>query len=521
MGSAIKSRGFLAAAATVVSLALLLPANAQFWGDSWGNRQPRQNNGWGWGGGWGDQAPRPRNPLPFQHREQRHQEREREVDYSRAPAASPRKDATTQIVVMGDAMADWLAYGLEDALSEKPEFGVVRKHRTDSGIIRYEHRRDKDIEWVQIAREIIAAEKPKFIVMMVGNNDRQAIREKPPVAARPVAPKPAAQPASPPAQAAAPEPAKPANAEQQDAELQPPEQNAAPEPAPVPTTEQGRLAAYGPWEFRSEKWEVAYIKRVDATIAALKSAGVPVIWVGLPAQRAAKATQDVQYLNEIYKSRADRAGIVYVDIWDGFVDESGRFSPTGPDYEGQIRRLRSADGVYFTKFGARKLALYVDREIQRNIVNRAVPVALPPVEPGAHAPNGKSGGPQQRPAVGPVLPLTATPHVASEELLGGSRAPPRPGQDPVAARVLTKGEPIAAPTGRADDFSWPPKPVNVDPSALPATPPSPAVAVQPKPAQVAGEAAPADTKPPAQKKRRATRPPVALNPQGFFGGLFR
>jgi hypothetical protein len=58
-----------------------------------------------------------------------------------------------------------------------------------------------------------------------------------------------------------------------------------------------------------------------------------------------------------------------------FVDEAGRYSPQGPDYEGQIRRLRSGDGVYFTKFGARKLALYVDREIQRT-ANRGMPVAL-------------------------------------------------------------------------------------------------------------------------------------------------
>jgi hypothetical protein len=50
-------------------------------------------------------------------------------------------------------------------------------------------------------------------------------------------------------------------------------------------------------------------------------------------------------LNELYRSRAEKAGIVYVDIWDGFVDESGRYSPDGPDFEGQIRRLRSSDGV--------------------------------------------------------------------------------------------------------------------------------------------------------------------------------
>jgi hypothetical protein len=53
------------------------------------------------------------------------------------PRAAPRKDATVKIVVMGDANADWLAYGLEDAFSKKTDIGIVRKHRTDSGLIRY------------------------------------------------------------------------------------------------------------------------------------------------------------------------------------------------------------------------------------------------------------------------------------------------------------------------------------------------------------------------------------------------
>ena len=58
------------------------------------------------------------------------------------------------------------------------------------------------------------------------------------------------------------------------------------------TAMKSRAASYGPWEFHSEKWEIAYIKRVDATISALKSAGIPVIWVGLPSQRGAKASTD-------------------------------------------------------------------------------------------------------------------------------------------------------------------------------------------------------------------------------------
>src|SRR5258708_18233246 len=95
------------------------------------------------------------------------------------------------MVVMGDANADWLAYGLEDAFSENPDVGTVRKHRTDSGLIRYDQRRDS--EWPQVVREIIAAEKPQLVVIMIGNNDRQTIREKAPPPA-PANPHPATKP---------------------------------------------------------------------------------------------------------------------------------------------------------------------------------------------------------------------------------------------------------------------------------------------------------------------------------------
>jgi uncharacterized protein len=467
MTAPLKSRLFAAALAGI-SLALLLPAQAQFW--DWGNRPQRQQNqnpfgGWfggGRGGGFFEGPPQQQAP----------------VDYSRAPPPAQKKpEATTSIVVVGDANADWLAYGLEDAFAEKPEFNIVRKHRTDSGLISYGRR---DVEWPQAAREIIAAEKPKFIVMMIGNNDRQLIREKAPVAAKPGAPKAGAQQAQQPAAPAA-APAQPADPEQQ------PDEEKAPELPANATPEQVRQAAQGPWEFHTERWEIAYIRRIDATIAALKSAGVPVIWVGLPSQRGAKASADSSYLNEIYRSRADKAGIIYVDIWDGFVDESGRFSPQGPDYEGQIRRLRTGDGVYFTKFGARKLAHYVEREIQRNIANRGLPVALPmPVDPGAQTP----GGPAQRPAAGPVVPLTSV-KVTPEELIGGGRAAPRAAIDATATRGLTKGEPISAPTGRADDFSWPrggpaanAEPVAPEPAATPAAPP-PAAPKKPAPAAAA------------------------------------
>src|SRR4030088_2360255 len=173
---------FRAAPVALIMFVLSLPAYAQYWGDPWRGRQQQYNpfgSFWGdrSGGFWGQkEAPR----YPRQRERAREAEREQPPDYSRAPSATPRKDATLKIVVMGDANADWLAYGLEDAYSEKPEIGIVRKHRTDSGLISYDARRDG--EWPQLAREIITAEKPKYIVMMVGNNDRQTIREKTPPA---------------------------------------------------------------------------------------------------------------------------------------------------------------------------------------------------------------------------------------------------------------------------------------------------------------------------------------------------
>jgi len=477
------------APAALIIFALVLPANAQYWGNSWG------------GGGWRQQQ-QPYNPYGGYGRDRERDywgyhhwtpsprlrervEKEQPADYSHAPAATPHKDATVKIVVMGDANADWLAYGLEEAFSEKPEIGIVRKHRTDSGLIWYDRRRES--EWPQVAREIIAAEKPNFVIMMIGNNDHQTIREK--------APPPA--PNAPPAQPAQAGPATPP-----DLERQPVEQQRL-------TPAQARQAASGPWEFQSEKWEQAYIKRIDATIAALKSGGVPVIWVGLPSQRDTEVAADSSYLNELYRSQAEKAGIAYVDIWDGFVDEAGKFSAQGPDYLGQTRRLRSGDGVYFTKFGARKLALYVEREID-HIGNKSVPVALPvPAGAGPQAPNAKADGPAQRPAAGPIVSLTET-RIAPEELIGGGATPA------AVTGALTTGGPRPAPSGRADDFSWPRGIVNVEPVASDnAAPEAGATAATPTQRKSVMDAYASQTGREHKPAHRRARPRVAHDPWAY------
>ena len=154
----------------------------------------------------------------------------------------------------------------------------------------------------------------------------------------------------------------------------------------------------------------------------------------------------------LYRERADKAGIAYVDIWDGFVDDQGRYTVQGPDFEGQTRKLRTPDGVHFTKAGAVKLASYVDQDLRRLMSKGIMPVALPGPDAAAPKPAVAVGS---HPDVGPVVPLAASGGDGGGDLLGGGRPAQITSTDPVAAKVLTRGDAIAAPAGRADDFSWP------------------------------------------------------------------
>ena len=87
---------------------------------------------------------------------------------SKAPP--PRKvetPHTAEILVIGDSLADWLAYGLEEVFADTPEIGIVRKIRPYSGLVRYEAHNDA-LEWPQVVKDALAAEKPKVIVVMLG-----------------------------------------------------------------------------------------------------------------------------------------------------------------------------------------------------------------------------------------------------------------------------------------------------------------------------------------------------------------
>ena len=383
-------------------------------------------------------------------------------NYSKAPPPEKRETvAERNVLILGDAMADWLAYGLEDAYTEQPDMGVIRRHKTVSGLIRYQPKGDPE-DWAAAAKAILSAEKPDAIVVMLGLNDRVSMREPEKSEGKPGDKKNDKK------DARSKSDGKPGDAKSEtkddaskavkpdekvlDAELSPDDAAENGEIPPVMAPERGARSPNGLVEFRDERWVELYSKKIDEMIAVLKAKGVPVLWVGLPAVRGAKATADMLFLDSLYREASAKAGITYVDVWDGFVDEAGRFLQQGPDFEGQIRRLRSYDGVFFTKPGARKLAHYVEREITRLLASRSGPIALPS-EPATPDANALPGQPAPRPLAGPILPLVAS-SVGTDQLLGGPGSRPA-AVDALVARTLVKGEPLAAPAGRADDFAWP------------------------------------------------------------------
>ena len=199
-------------------------------------------------------------------------------------------------------------------------------------------------------------------------------------------------------------------------------------------------------------------------------------------------SRDLASLNEIVRDSVTKAGGTYVDIWPGFVDDRDRYAASGPDPEGQIAKLRTADGVHFTKAGDRKLAHFADVELKRlmgTVPGSAEPSPTATVAPTA--PSSTSGpsldGPAPatdtaaidrqitamlpslpeppgvpalpvKPAAGPVVPLSRMEVSPGGALLNGR--PREPDNLGTVERTLLRGNAPMPQPGRADDFRWPP-----------------------------------------------------------------
>jgi hypothetical protein len=208
----------------------------------------------------------------------------------------------------------------------------------------------------------------------------------------------------------------------------------------------------------SDRWRERYVARIDAMLAPFKEKNVPVYWVGLAPSESVAASSDHTALNTLIRERVEASGGVYVDVWEGFVDENGSYVAVGPQLDGQTARLRLDDGVHFSKAGSRKLAHYVERQI-RKLLQPKAPEAIAGVAPDADAQGEPLPAPppladRPKPIAGPLVVLTAPRRADNGSLAAAAMTVPAANASADAERVLVKGESPPAGPGRMDDHRW-------------------------------------------------------------------
>lgn len=105
------------------------------------------------------------------------------------------------------------------------------------------------------------------------------------------------------------------------------------------------------------EWLAWYRPRVTEAMDALQGDGRHILWIGLPIMRNDTFTEHVRLLNEIYADEARlHNGLLYVDTFDLFADESGAYADYLTDEEGTLRLMRADDGAHFTTAGGQRLA---------------------------------------------------------------------------------------------------------------------------------------------------------------------
>ncbi|MCA1406021.1 DUF459 domain-containing protein [Ensifer sp. IC3342] len=203
-------------------------------------------------------------------------------------------------------------------------------------------------------------------------------------------------------------------------------------------------------QFRTELWTEEYRKRVNALATLARKDGLPVLWVGMPPFQSSAMTADMVTFNGLFREEVEKAGGQFIDIWDGFVDEGGKFVLTGSDINGQQVRLRGSDGINLTKAGKRKLAFYVEKDIRKLLGEAAATTDVPGAEElkdlVVTAPLANEDIVKTQP-----ISLTDPELDGATALLGGDAPLKSTGKSP-RDLLIEKGEVVTAPPGRVDDF---------------------------------------------------------------------
>lgn len=208
----------------------------------------------------------------------------------------------------------------------------------------------------------------------------------------------------------------------------------------------------------SEPWNGAYQARIASFLGQLRAARKRVIWVGLPPMSKSDYSAAISQISNIQRLASFSGGAEFLDIYERFLGEDGKYSSQGPDVNGQNARMRKDDGIHFSTAGADKLAFYISQTI--GSVYRGGGVSIAAADPlvGTDAasmlrpPFQGLGQVRLLEVAGAVIPISRVPARASELMTAAGSAAPGA---PFALEQL-----MTAPLGRVDAFG-----LGVDPAA--------------------------------------------------------
>jgi hypothetical protein len=208
----------------------------------------------------------------------------------------------------------------------------------------------------------------------------------------------------------------------------------------------------------SDAWRAAYAARVAALCDVLKTTGKPILWVGLVPVESSSMSRDYSSFNGIIREQAEAKGIDFIDVWNGFADDEGKYVAVGPDVRGQSVQLRGSDGLNFTLAGQNKLAYFVQHPLDDIFGGNSPQLASVDATGAAVKPSVDA------PQIGPMISLDALSSAGGETLSSDAGAPKSGNVTEAIAAALTGKEagdaprPQTPPAGRIDSYVWPPHP---------------------------------------------------------------
>ena len=204
------------------------------------------------------------------------------------------------------------------------------------------------------------------------------------------------------------------------------------------------------YEPLSEGWTSAYQARLNQFLEQLRAARKPAIWMGMPPMSRSQYSAAINQISALHRLAAFSGGAEYLDIFERFADEDGKYTSHGPDVNGQNARMRKDDGIHFSAAGADKLAFYISQSMRSFYRGGRVSVAVVDPLQGTDAaemlrpPFQGLGQIRLLEVAGAVMPLGRVAERAGELLTAGAQTN--------APAAFPLDQLLEAPVGRVDAF---------------------------------------------------------------------